>query len=296
MNDLPKYQRALYKVFYFLQVPRLARFWNRSSVMILCYHGITARPDPDPDDRSKILVTRGLFLAQMRYLIRHYRVISMKDYLAARQNRKAIPPNSVILTFDDGFRNFLTVAAPVLNELNLPATIFLVTDWVEQRNESNSDLSWNPSDDRLSLSWSEAIALRAAEGIEFGSHTCSHPMLPHLSLAEMERELHDSFCAMREVFRDDFVPCLAYPYGGHSDPIAEKARLLGYSCALSTDAGSNSNSVDLYKLRRGVVRRFDTIEVFASRVSGLVSWLRMGRNFFRGVNLPLARVWNSLFY
>jgi len=54
----------------------------------------------------------------------------------------------------------------------------------------------------------------------------------------------------------------------------------GYSCALTTDAGSNSIDTDLFRLRRAVVRRYDTIDVFAARVSGPVGWLRIIRDFF----------------
>ena len=120
-------------------------------------------------------------------------------------------------------------------------------------------------------------------------------MLPQLSSAELERELHDSLCAMHDGLLEPFLPLLAYPYGGYSESIAEKACQLGDSCALTTEAGSNSNSTDFFRLRRSVVRRFDNIEVFASRVSGLVGWLRIGRDYLQRLSLPLMRAWNSEF-
>jgi peptidoglycan/xylan/chitin deacetylase (PgdA/CDA1 family) len=292
MKELPRYQEILYRLFYFLRVTEFARFLNRANTIILCYHGITERCDPDPEDRSAIAVDRALFLTQLTYLKRHYRVMALCDYLVARQNCRPVPRHSVILTFDDGLRNFLTVAAPVLNELGLPATMFLVTDQVEARDQSHLGPNWDPLDDRIALSWSEAKTLQSAQPIKFGSHTCSHPELPQLS-ANADRELHDSLVAIRENLHDAFPPSLAYPYGNCSELIAGKARSAGYFCALTTDAGCNSIHTDLFQLRRAVVRRYDTIDIFAARVSGLVGWLRIVRDVFRRLRLPLLRAWNS---
>jgi peptidoglycan/xylan/chitin deacetylase (PgdA/CDA1 family) len=284
MKDMPAYQKALFKLSYFFGLPRFARFWNRSRVMILCYHGITDRRDPDPDDRSRIMVARLLFRAQMLQLVRHYRVIPLRDYIKARQTGGNVPQHSIILTFDDGLRNFLTVTAPVLKEFRLPATLFLVTDFVQKRSESILDDSrWAPADDRISLSWSEARALASSQGIEMGSHTCSHKVLSELPVTEIERELRSSLSAMREELPEGLAPYLAYPYGAYSETAIEAASELGYLCALTTDAGSNSTKTDLLSLRRAVVRRFDTIDVFAARVSGLVGWLRIARDALSGM-------------
>jgi peptidoglycan/xylan/chitin deacetylase (PgdA/CDA1 family) len=294
MKELPRYQEIFYKLFYFFRLTDFARFWNRTNTMILCYHGITERLGPDPEDRSSIVVHRALFRSQLTYIQRHYTVIPLSDYLVARQNRQRVPQHSVVLTFDDGLRNFFTVAAPVLNELGLPATMFLVTDRVEARDQSNLGPNWAPLDDRISLSWPEAMALHSSQAIKFGSHTCSHLDLPQLS-ANVDRELHDSLRALHENLHDVFPPSLAYPYGNYSQTIAAKARSAGYSCALTTDAGCNSVNTDLFQLRRAVVRRYDTVDIFAARVSGLVGWLRIVRDIFRRLRLPLLRAWNSAF-
>jgi peptidoglycan/xylan/chitin deacetylase (PgdA/CDA1 family) len=294
MKELPGYQEILYNLFYFLRLTEFARFCNRTNTMILCYHGITERFGPDPEDRSAIAVDRALFLTQLVYIKHRYRVIALRDYLEAKQSRQPLPRNSVILTFDDGQRNFLTVAAPVLKELGLPATMFLVTDHVDARDQSNLGPNWSPVDDRISLSWPEVRTLQSAQAIEFGSHTCSHPELSHMS-GNADRELHESLSAIRRNLCHAFPPSLAYPYGDYSESIAGKARSAGYSCALTTEAGANSIHTDLFQLRRAVVRRYDSIEIFAARVSGLVGWLRIVRDTFRRLSLPLVRVWNSAF-
>jgi peptidoglycan/xylan/chitin deacetylase (PgdA/CDA1 family) len=292
LSGLPKYQEILYRLFFLFRLTELARFCNRAKTMILCYHGITQRIGPDPEDRSAIAVDRSLFLSQLKCIKRHYNVISLRDYLVARQSGKPLPRHSVILTFDDGLRNFLTVAAPILKELDLPATMFLVTDQVDMRDRSVQGSDWTPLDDQISLSWAEAKTLQSAQRIEFGSHTCSHPELAELS-ASVEREFWDSLRALREKLQDSFPPSLAYPYGDYTESIAAKARLAGYCCALTTEPGSNSKKTGLFQLRRAVVRRYDTPEIFAARVSGLIGWLRILRDLLRSLGLPLVRAWNA---
>ena len=293
MRDLSPLQKILYELFFLLRLTEFARFWNRSNTTILCYHGITEASGPDLEDRSRIVVNRARFLAHLRYLKQHYNVISLRDYLAARRNREPLPAHSVILTFDDGLRNFLTLAVPILIDLDLPATLFLVTERVESRGQSHMGLQWTPLDDRVSLSWQEVETLHFARQIEFGSHTCSHPELLQLASAEVDIELCNSFRAIQKHLPGNFPPSLAYPYGDCSELIARKARSAGYSCALTTAAGSNSVDTDLFRLRRAVVRRYDTIAIFAARVSGLVGWLRMARDFTVRTSAPLTRVWNS---
>ena len=110
---------------------------------------------------------------------------------------------------------------------------------------------------------------------------------------EIDLELSDSFHEIRKNLLDSFPPSLAYPYGSYTESIAQKARSVGYSCALTTDAGSNSLHTDLFQLRRAVARSYDTIDIFAARVSGLVGWLRIGRSSFQRFGSPLVRAWNS---
>ena len=72
-------------------------------------------------------IVRGC-AANLDFLQRNYTVISLREYLHARNEGRSLGNYSVVLTFDDGFRNFLTVAAPMLAERKLPATVFLITD------------------------------------------------------------------------------------------------------------------------------------------------------------------------
>jgi peptidoglycan/xylan/chitin deacetylase (PgdA/CDA1 family) len=260
-----------YSLLYAIGIVRLAAWWNRRRVMILCYHGVTERAERSPLDRFGLHVRHQHFTAHLDYLRRHNHVLSLADYLKARREQSALPNYSVVLTFDDGYRNFLTAAAPRLAESKMPASVFIITDRV-RRDDKELDGNWSESDDETYLSWEEAQALLREQAIEFGSHTCSHSKLSQLSPEEAKRELEASQGIIKEHLGNGALP-LAYPYGSYSDAIIEKAHALKYTCALTTDAGTNDLNTGLFALRRTLIGDNDDKASFAARVSGLTWWL-----------------------
>src|SRR5262249_4139510 len=72
----------------------------------------------------------AVFAARMAHIARHYQVLALEE-LVERLPRGAVPRNALALTFDDGYRDNLTHAAPVLKRLGLPATIFVVTGLID---------------------------------------------------------------------------------------------------------------------------------------------------------------------
>ncbi|MGA9773197.1 MAG: polysaccharide deacetylase family protein [Blastocatellia bacterium] len=251
-----------------------AAWWNRRQVRILCYHGVTRRTERIYHNPHGLHVRYNRFVAHLDYLQRHYRVISLNQYLAAKREGRQLPDYSVILTFDDGYRNFLTVIAPALAERKMPASVFLITDRIRERRDAKLNGHWTPVDDESSLSWTEAQTLQRQQNIEFGSHTCSHAELPSLSSQETGREIRDSYAAIVSNINNREV-ALAYPRGKYSDSIVEQARAVGYACALTTDVGINDMKDDPFKLKRILIGDDDDLPAFAARVSGLARWLKL---------------------
>jgi peptidoglycan/xylan/chitin deacetylase (PgdA/CDA1 family) len=264
-------KRIAFTIFHALGLTRLAAWWNRRRVVILCYHGVTERTERSPRDPLGLHLRHERFSAHLDYLQRHYHVISLRDYMKARLEGRALPDYSVVLTFDDGYRNFLTAAAPRLAERKMPASVFIITDCVREGGERLKE-AWAEADDEAYLSWEEAQRLSEEQGIEFGSHTCSHPKLSQIPLEEAERELRDSQAIIIEHFGDG-ARSLAYPCGFYSDAIVERARDLRYACALTTDGGTNDAQANLFTLRRTLIGDDDDEVSFAARVSGLTWWL-----------------------
>ena len=259
-------KRRLFALFHRLGVTRFLAWWHRGEVMILCYHGVSGGETPVPGDTFGLHVRKSRFVAQLEWLTKRYEVVSLRRVLDALDGRGALPKYALALTFDDGFRNFLTVAAPLLRDRKLEASQFVVTDWVNRRNGAPVPAQWTPSDEELSLSWDEVASIHDAR-FEVGSHTCSHRSLAEIPAGDMDRELRESLAQVRRVASPPVA--LAYPKGSYNDQVAERARELGYSCGLTTDGGFNSLQQDRFRLRRTLVGDHDDEATFAARLSGL---------------------------
>lgn len=265
-------KKFLFAFLHALRLTSLAAWWYRKRVVFLCYHGVTKRPSRSPDDPQALHVNHLRFAAHLDYLQRHYRVISLSDYLSANLTQSSLPKYCVVLTFDDGFRNFVTAAAPLLAERRMPATVFIITDRASDDLDEEKSGAWTPEDDKKHLTWDEARELSATQQIEFGSHTCSHSGLLTLSQENIQRELlysHNELVAQLSID----LPALSYPKGQYSKLLAEDARKLGYACAVTSDRGPNELDHDLFTLGRTLIGDNDNIASFAVRVSGLRWWL-----------------------
>lgn len=138
-------------VFLFLHalgVTKFAAWYHRKRVVFLCYHGVTKRSARSPADPRGLHVNQRRFTAQLDFLQRHYQIISLSDYISAQRTGRRLQPYSVVLTFDDGFRNFLTVAAPLLAARQIPATVFLITDQAGEQLDPDLSTEWTPKDRR----------------------------------------------------------------------------------------------------------------------------------------------------
>jgi peptidoglycan/xylan/chitin deacetylase (PgdA/CDA1 family) len=283
-------KKLFFAVLHGTGVTRLVGWLHRRQTVFLCYHSVTRLREAIPHE-LKLHLPLALFAAHLDYLQRHCHVIPLAEYLAARREGRRLPDRSVVLTFDDGTRNFLTVVAPLLVERNLPATAFIITKCAAEREGFRPGEEWALADDYMRLSWAEVRALAATPGIEIGSHSHTHKDLTTAAPEEVEQELRESYEAVVE-HTGEPRPALAYPYGRTSEAARETARALGYSCALTSALGGNDARADLFELRRVVVAGDDDVATFAARVCG-VTWLYgRARAFFagtRGVRATDAR-------
>ena len=96
-------------------LPWLGRRWNRDRLVVLAYHGV--------DDRSS-------FAAHLDQLMRLYHVVSLDQVLSSIENG-GLPPNSVLITFDDGERTVLTDGLPELQKRSLPSVLFAIAGLID---------------------------------------------------------------------------------------------------------------------------------------------------------------------
>lgn len=103
---------------------------------ILMYHSVAAAPESSWID-PRYRIPPEIFDAQMSFLSRHRQVVSMTDLVTALEQGRPLPAGTVVLTFDDGYLDNLTVAAPILEKYRLPAILYLATSYV-----SRSENQW----------------------------------------------------------------------------------------------------------------------------------------------------------
>jgi peptidoglycan/xylan/chitin deacetylase (PgdA/CDA1 family) len=98
-----------------------------NNLVILVYHGVTDKVNSGIENFSSKHLHFQDFEDQMKLLKNKYLVLSMDDVYKIYNENLIIPENSVAITFDDGFKNNISIAAPILDKLQLPATFYFST-------------------------------------------------------------------------------------------------------------------------------------------------------------------------
>ncbi|KAA3618744.1 MAG: hypothetical protein DWQ05_07220 [Calditrichaeota bacterium] len=111
----------------------LTRRLNANKALILTYHGVLETGSENYVNRN--CVSKDMFEKQMLWLKNNYNPVHLSDLVEMLQGKKKMPPHAVAVTFDDGFHNNYKVAFPVLEKHNVPATIFVTTDFINTKGE-----------------------------------------------------------------------------------------------------------------------------------------------------------------
>jgi peptidoglycan/xylan/chitin deacetylase (PgdA/CDA1 family) len=202
-------------------------------------------------------VTPRQFDAQLALLkLLAYRSISFADYLRYRRGDGRLPRRSVIITFDDGYRSNRAVALPILERHGFRATIFLVAGRLGETNTWDADELQEPL-----LDLAEVRAMQA-RGMEFESHTMTHPRLTRLAPAAVLDELRSSRERLAQLLGRP-VEVLCYPYGDYNEETKRLAREAGYQAAVVIRRRMNTDGADLFALRRIPVKYSTSLARFA---------------------------------
>jgi peptidoglycan/xylan/chitin deacetylase (PgdA/CDA1 family) len=208
-----------------------------TAVPILTYHSLD-------ESGSVISIPPDAFRRHMLLLRdRGFQALALGDLLDAWDGRRALPPRSVVLTFDDGFRNLMDHAAGFLADLGFRATVFVVAGHCGGRNDWPSQAGGVPS---LPLcSWSELRVLANGE-FEVGAHGLTHaPLIGAIDVqrevVEGKRRIEDELGRAVEVF--------AYPYG-IAGSAARAVVAAHYNGACSVEMGRAAPGHDRHWLPR----------------------------------------------
>jgi peptidoglycan/xylan/chitin deacetylase (PgdA/CDA1 family) len=294
------------------------------NLQILTYHRVN-----DERDAYFPATTIRVFELQMRYLSKNFNILRLEDAVSMMTTRN-LPENSVVITFDDGYRDNYENAFPILRKYGLTATIFLTAGaiggngviwhdrvfslfrstrrnvledlsgsgqiyslanlesrlkamhatlrWLRGLSEDGRekgiaslgqalDVDGDCREMALMLQWEDVVHLNA-NGISFGAHTMTHPILSKLSEARAREEILESKKLIQMQIGAP-VRTFAYPNGTESDFDHTSINILkeaGFECAVTTIFGTNYCGDDPFRLKRGSPWE-ESLAVFAAKMN-----------------------------
>jgi|GEM_PF-354774 len=203
------------------------------------------------------------FASHLNAMKKYGEFISLDQAVEMLEKKLPIDGKYFCLTFDDGFRNILTHALPILTEHQVPSAVFLISNLVLQ-----NSWSWNEQHDAFFkvrkpaalLTWDDCRILATA-GVTLGSHTANHRKLIELSVEEVKNELKISKDQIEKAIGrscDHFCCPWGKPnrdFKADRDP--ELARQLGYRSFLTTYWGAVKTGDSPFSIRRvGIVAKY----------------------------------------
>src|SRR3954465_5356940 len=289
-------------------VNRFARWLRRSQLLVLCYHGVCSGSSANLPDYDGLHTPVALFGEHLDFLARHFDFVSLEDATKAWTAGASLPPRPVLLTFDDGYRNVVRNAWPVLKEKKIPSALFVVPkaidskDWLwpqklswrfpdraqraaqvkklsgqtiaERERVVNAETAGAPiSDDSdFSLAGWQELKTASEHLASIGSHSDFHSDLSRCTPEDLRSELVDSRARIESMLGGNCIS-IAFPFGGYSETVCNEAQKNGYEGAFTTEPRYARASDSALTIPRILVGREDTIRRFEGRISGWQDWL-----------------------
>lgn len=243
--------------FFTFPVIKSIRLLSGPGIRILMYHRVTEK------GKDRLSVSPLEFERQMDFLNSGgYRVQKLSEAFSTSSEESSLP--SVVLTFDDGYLDFYQVAFPILKKRKLPATVFVITDFIEGKITipRNSNL---PEETR-SVSW-DMLKEMQEERITVGAHSVTHRELTGLGSREAGEEIKGSSIIIKEKLGTR-PKWFSYPRGKYSPKISRMVEENGFEGAVTVRPGPNRRPCDYFTLCRTEISRSDEIRDFKLKLVG----------------------------
>jgi len=228
-------------------LPQLNLLFNQKQrIPVLMYHEVV--PEGHQIKKPGLVVTGAEFKEQMLFLKKQgYTTMFLRDLYSYLAYRKPLPDKTIVVTFDDGYKSFYGLVYPILKELNIKASVAVIT---------------KPMDNNYAyyyISWKQAKEMVNSGLVELVSHTNTHRKLNTVSSTHLLREITVSDQTIaKHLGRESNI--LVYPIGGYNNKVIRTLKK-EYILGVSMKDGVNKYGTNPFIIRRCRVSHGDTGEV-----------------------------------
>ena len=260
---------------------------KRLQRVILTYHGVSR------ESTSQCIAVNQL-REHLKWAKEHYEIVRLRDLVRGLRSSDPGQKNQLAVTFDDGYRNFLDCAIPVLVELRIHATLFVPAAKVGGYNEWDAN---RPGYDKMPLLSFPELKSLPGDTVEIGSHGLNHIPLHLAPLETLEKEIRDSRDILEQGL-ERLVTLFSFPHGYHCDEGRpgnasggkQLLRDAGYTAACTMRWGRFNSARDAFALHRVGVGPADTLMDFKNKLTGYYDWLTAKESLARWVRGTRARL------
>jgi peptidoglycan/xylan/chitin deacetylase (PgdA/CDA1 family) len=215
----------------------------RNAAVVVVFHRVH-----DAFDSTGLTVRADTFERYCAFFKQHFQVVSLRE-LVDRMHNGARLDRHLAITFDDGYLDNYENAVPVLEKLSLPATFFVVTQFM-----GSTIVPWWDRQQGVRHPWMTWDHVRSlcAKGFDVGAHTRTHVDLGRVG----ERVAREEILGGRLELEHELgvpVDLFAYPYGrgrNVDDSSRDLVKAVGFRCCCSSFGGINMSGGDPFQLRR----------------------------------------------
>jgi peptidoglycan/xylan/chitin deacetylase (PgdA/CDA1 family) len=218
-------------------------------VPVLYYHSVL--PDSEVTTPNEVTISPQKLKEELK-IVKDlgYTTLTLSELTDYLNNNMPIPEKSIVITFDDGYTDNYVHAFPILKELDMKATIFMIAAEVDNGGYYMS---------------SSQLKEMSDYGIDIASHTDHHVYLDSLSYDKQLKELKDSKEKLEKILGKE-VTSIAYPYGNYNENTKKAAVAAGYTLAFTTNKGLAKRTNNKVELNRIYVSSNYSLELFKERL------------------------------
>jgi len=173
---------------------------------------------------------------------------------------QSIPEDGIMITFDDGFRDNFEIAAPLLFELEIPFSVFVVTDYVRKEKM-----------DYMNASMLKELSVSPL--VTIGSHSKSHVPLTNCSQVKLKSEILESKSYLEDLLGEE-ISMFAYPHGRFNSMVKNEVFEAGYKLAFTSHYDVNHSNQDKMALNRNEIWNTDNLQILKNKIAGNWDWLK----------------------